>query len=105
MIVYTYSEARQNLAGLLDRAAAEGEVVIQRRDGQTFVVKPQPRAASPLDVGKVNVRLTQREILDAIYEGRARVAEGRATYQTRKRRRPDRAAKRSRTKRAPKKRL
>jgi prevent-host-death family protein len=103
MIVYTYSEARQNLAGLLDRAAEEGEVLIQRRDGQTFVVKPQTRDASPLDVGKVNVRLTQREILDAIYEGRERLAEDRPTYQTRKRRRsPDLTTRRGRIKRAPK---
>jgi prevent-host-death family protein len=42
MIVYTYSEARQNLASLLDRAAQEGEVRIKRRDGQVFVVKPEP---------------------------------------------------------------
>jgi hypothetical protein len=34
MNVYTYSEARQNLASLLDQAAREGEVRIQRKDGQ-----------------------------------------------------------------------
>jgi len=33
MIVYTYSEARQNLASLLDQAAQEGKVRTIRKDG------------------------------------------------------------------------
>jgi prevent-host-death family protein len=41
MMVYTYSEARQNLASLLDKAAEEGEVRIKRKDGRVFVIKPQ----------------------------------------------------------------
>jgi hypothetical protein len=86
MIVYTYSEARQNLARLLTQALEAGEVLIQRRDGQTFVVRPQARDASPLDVGKVNVRLTRDEILGAIYESRARLAEPPAAYRIRRRR-------------------
>jgi len=39
--VYTYTEARQNLASLLDQAAREGEVGVKRKDGQTFVIKPE----------------------------------------------------------------
>lgn len=70
MIVYTYSEARQNLASLLDRAAQEGEVRIKRKDGQIFVVKPVPRARSPLDVEGVDLGLTTPEILQFIHEGR-----------------------------------
>ena len=70
MIVYTYSEARQNLASLLDRAAQEGEVRIKRKDGQVFVVKPEPRAESPLDVEGVDLGLTRTEILQFIQEGR-----------------------------------
>jgi PHD/YefM family antitoxin component YafN of YafNO toxin-antitoxin module len=70
MIVYTYSEARQNLASLLDRAAQEGEVRIKRRDGQVFVVKPEPRAESPLEVEGVDLGLTRTEILQSIQEGR-----------------------------------
>ncbi|MCU0523144.1 MAG: type II toxin-antitoxin system Phd/YefM family antitoxin, partial [Anaerolineae bacterium] len=38
MEVYTYSEARRNLATLLDRALQQGGVLITRRDGQVFVV-------------------------------------------------------------------
>lgn len=70
MMVYTYSEARQNLASLLDRAAQEGEVRIKRKDGQVFVVKPEPRAESPLDVEGVDLGLTRTEILQFIQEGR-----------------------------------
>lgn len=95
MIIYTYSEARQNLARLLAQALESGEVLIQRRDGQMFVVKPQARATSPLDVGKVNVRLTREDILSAIHESRARVAGAAPTYQVRRRRRPSKRRARS----------
>ena len=86
MIVYTYSEARQNLARLLAQALEAGEVLIQRRDGQAFVVRPRVRDASPLDVGKVNVRLMRDDILGAIYESRARLAEPRTAHRVRRRR-------------------
>jgi hypothetical protein len=70
MIVYTYSEARQNLASLLEKAAKEGEVRIKRKDGQIFVIKPQPPEDSPLDVEGVDLGITTPEILQAIQEGR-----------------------------------
>jgi len=72
MIVYTYSEARQNLASLLDQAAKEGEVRIRRKDGQVFVIKLQPRADSPLDVQAVNLDVTADEIVSIVREGRER---------------------------------
>ncbi len=37
---YTYSEARQKFAKLLEQAAVEGEVLVRRKDGQMFVIKP-----------------------------------------------------------------
>jgi hypothetical protein len=43
MNVYTYTEARQSRATLLDEALREGEVLIKRRDGQLFSLKPQSR--------------------------------------------------------------
>ena len=70
MIVYTYSEARQNLASLLDRAAQEGEVRIKRKDGQVFVVKPEPRAESLLELEGVDLGLSRAEIIQFIQEGR-----------------------------------
>lgn len=43
MIEYTYSEARQNLAAVLEQAAREGEVRIRRWDGRIFVLRPDRR--------------------------------------------------------------
>ena len=70
MNVYTYSEARQNLASLLEQAAREGEVRIRRKDGRVFVVRVQPKEKSPLDVEGVDLGISTREILDFIDEGR-----------------------------------
>lgn len=70
MITYTYTEARQKLASLLEQAAKYGEVRIKRRDGQVFIIKPQKREGSPLAVDGVDVNLTRKEILQSIDEGR-----------------------------------
>lgn len=70
MNVYTYSEARQNLATLLEKAAQEGEVRVKRKDGKTFVIRPEPNRESPLDVQGLDLGLTTSEILEAIREGR-----------------------------------
>lgn len=72
MVVYTYSEARQNLASLLDRAAREGEVRIRRKDGQTFIVRLEVSADSPLDVKSVDLGVSTDEIVSIIREGRER---------------------------------
>jgi antitoxin Phd len=70
MNVYTYTEARQKLATLLDKALQEGEVLIRRKDGQVFVVKPQPRADSPLNVEGIDLSITTPEIIAFIQESR-----------------------------------
>ncbi len=92
MRTYTYSEARQRLATLLDQARQEGQVRIRRQDGSTFIVQPLRSEESPLDVPPVRSRLrpgelgdlvrTERErsgdaILDALSGGRARPPAGR----------------------------
>jgi hypothetical protein len=68
--VYTYTEARQNLASLLDKAAAEGEVRVKRRDGQVFIIKPERKTASPLDIQGIDLGITTDEIVAFIAEGR-----------------------------------
>ena len=68
--VYTYSEARQNLATVLDIAALDGEVRIRRRDGQTFVLRPEKATKSPLDIEGITLNLGVEEILAYIQEGR-----------------------------------
>jgi len=69
MIVYTYSEARQKLTRLLDQALEEGEVRIKRKDGQVFVIKPEPRRGSPFDVPGINLELNAAEIIQFVSEG------------------------------------
>ena len=75
MNVYTFTEARQNLATLLDKALREGEVLIKRRDGQVFVVRPQPRPRSLLDADGVDLSLTASEGVAFVHE-RRRTYEG-----------------------------
>jgi len=70
MNTYTYTEARQKLASLLEQAAKYGEVRIKRRDGQVFVIKPQKRKGSPLEVEGIKTKLSRQEILQSIEEGR-----------------------------------
>ena len=72
MKVYTYSEARQKLSAVLDRAKAEGEIRIKRRDSGEFIVRPAQRRGSPLDVEGVDTDLTVEEIVDTVREVRER---------------------------------
>lgn len=67
---YTYSEARQRFASILDKARRDGAVRIRRRDGQIFVIRPERTAKSPLDVPGINLRVNRDEILDLIRTGR-----------------------------------
>ncbi|HEY7614894.1 MAG TPA: hypothetical protein VH764_17980 [Gemmatimonadales bacterium] len=67
---YTYSEARQRLAALLERARREGAVRIRRKDGQVFILRPERATGSPLDVPAIGARLSREEIVEAIREGR-----------------------------------
>lgn len=68
--VYTYSEARQRLASLLEEAVRDGEVRIKRQDGQSFVIRPEPKTGSPLDVEGIDLDLTAEEIVRFVQEGR-----------------------------------
>lgn len=73
MQVYTYSEARQKLALVLEQAESTGKVLIRRKDGRIFVLSPQKSAnVSPLNVPTINVDTTTEEIVDIIREGRER---------------------------------
>lgn len=72
MHVYTYSEARQKLAIVLDQAENTGKVLIRRKDGRTFALIPEKAAASPLDVPTIKAKITTKEIVDIVREGRER---------------------------------
>ena len=72
MTTYTYSEARQNFAAVLDKAKKEGKVLIKKRDGSSFILSPLPLAESPLNVRGINIDLTSQEIIDVLKEVRKR---------------------------------
>jgi len=67
---FTYAEARQQLAALLERARREGSVRIRRRDGQVFVLRPEVVSRSPLDVPGLALELSRDELLAIVREGR-----------------------------------
>jgi hypothetical protein len=67
---YTYSEARQRLASLLNSARKDGAVSIRRRDGQRFIVKPESQRKSPLDVSSLNLQIDREELVDIIRSSR-----------------------------------
>lgn len=70
--VYTYSEARQKLARVLDEAESTGKVLIRRRDGRTYALVPERVAASPLDVPAVKAKLSTQEIVTLVRRERGR---------------------------------
>ena len=72
MQVFTYSEARQKLAMILDQAETTGKVLIRRKDGRTFALVPEKIVSSPLDVPSIKAKITTQEVVDIIREGRER---------------------------------
>jgi hypothetical protein len=73
MKVFTYSEARQNLAKLLAMAKKE-EVEIRRKDGSVFLLRSKHgESKSPFDVPGVETGASVTDILDAVRESRERV--------------------------------
>ncbi len=67
---YTYSEARQNLAAILEKADREGEVRVRRRDGRVFVIRPETSSRSPLDVPGIDLGMSAEEIVQFVHESR-----------------------------------
>ena len=72
MQVYTYSEARQKLAIVLEQAENTGKVLIRRKDGRPFALVPEKIVSSPLDVSSIKANVMTQEIVDIIREGRER---------------------------------
>lgn len=74
MKVYTYSEARQRLADVLNIARSE-EVVIKRRGGETFSIIFRKSDKSPFDVPGIKTKATTKDIISAVRESRERLVE------------------------------
>ncbi|MFP4309016.1 MAG: hypothetical protein ACLFPR_05735 [Desulfococcaceae bacterium] len=72
MQVFTCSEARQNLASVLEQAEATGKVLIRRKDGGTYALTSEKVARFPLDVPAVKAKITSKEIVDIVRAGRER---------------------------------
>jgi antitoxin Phd len=79
MRVYTYSEARQKLSEVLEQAESTGKVLIRRKDGRTFALRPEKDISSPLDIPSVKAKITTQEIVDIIREGREKGRTWRST--------------------------
>ncbi len=69
---YSFTEARQHFASILDEAKREGAVCIKKRDGEAFYIKPAISKKSPLDVKGVDLGISSSEIVDILREGRER---------------------------------
>ncbi len=69
---YSFTEARQHFASILDEAKREGAVCIKKRDGEAFYIKPAVPKKSPLDVKGVDLGISSSEIVETVREGRER---------------------------------
>jgi antitoxin Phd len=69
--IFTYSEARQKFSTLLNTATRDGEVLIRRRDGRVFSIRPQKKMESPFDVKGIKTKVSTKEIVDIVRESRS----------------------------------
>jgi len=72
MNIYTYSEARQKLSSVLDKAEATGKILIRRKDGRTFALLPELATRSPLNVPSVKVNISCEELVTLVRKERRR---------------------------------
>lgn len=72
MKTYTFSEARQRFAAVLEKAKIEGKVLIKRKDGSLFEIHPVPKKDSPLNIMGIKLDLSADEIVDVVREIRRR---------------------------------
>ena len=72
MNIYTYSEARQHLSTVLNKAKSSGKVLIKRKDGSSFAIIPENKTISPFDVPSLKTNVHRKDIIDSIRESRER---------------------------------
>lgn len=75
MKLYTYSDARQQLASVLDAASREGKVLIRKRDGSLFALVPEPKARSPFDVDGISTGVKRSEVVAILRKERKRTRQ------------------------------
>ena len=69
---YSFTEARQHFASILEEAKREGVVCVKKRDGEAFYIKPADSKISPLDIEGVDLGMSSSDIVDVIRKGRER---------------------------------
>jgi antitoxin (DNA-binding transcriptional repressor) of toxin-antitoxin stability system len=70
---YTYTEAREKFASVLEEAERYGAVEIRRRDGSVFRISPaRNEDVSPLDVKGVKLGVDTADLVATVREGRER---------------------------------
>ena len=69
---YSFTEARQNFASILDEAKKEGVVCIKKRNGDSFLIRPAESKKSPLDIKGVDLGISSEDIVDIVRSGRER---------------------------------
>ena len=72
MRVYTYSEARQKLSSILDKAESMGKVIIRRKDGRTFALIPEETGRPPLDVPSIKATVSTEDLVEIVRKERGR---------------------------------
>ncbi|MDE2725566.1 MAG: type II toxin-antitoxin system Phd/YefM family antitoxin [Gemmatimonadota bacterium] len=73
MEVYTYSEARQKLSSVLDKAESAGKVLIRRKDGRTYALMPERPTVSPLDVPSIDADISTQDVVTLVRQQRGRI--------------------------------
>ena len=72
MTVFTYSQAKQNFAAVLNRALREGKVLVKKKDGSIFAIQPQKATESPLNIKGIRASVSSRDLVQAVRESRRR---------------------------------
>ncbi len=72
MSVYSYAEAAQQFDHLLDEAKSKHEVIIQRPNGDVFLLQLVNRHELKDSLPKLGLNLSRQEIVDCIREVRER---------------------------------
>ncbi len=66
----TIGENQKSLSSVLELAERDGEVRIQRTDGNVFVLKPETIKRSAFDVAGIDLGISSDEIVEFIRESR-----------------------------------
>lgn len=68
-MTYSYEKAKKSFDLVFKKASLEGKVAI-RKDDQIYILMPESKNASPLDIEGIDVKITSKDIVHFIHEGR-----------------------------------